>query len=268
MEKSWLRLLSLTILFGIFGLMIFIHPSSTQVASGGCAVKDRAGGLISSLQTSTTFGNPDGRCIADTSAVLETSSVPTFAQLKSTYYDQANPTGTTSPTFRKADAISTSTDSIDLTQSDTVFDIEGSLTLTKAPTGSKTGLIFVRDTLTITKNITYPASSAGLVFIVGGAINIDKAVTTIDAVLISGGTICTACAADGTEQPGPHTPLSINGSLISLTATQPIKFKRVLSNNSQPAEVVNQQPKYIVILKDMMSESLKIQSEVTDYNGQ
>lgn len=155
---------------------------------------------------------------------------------------------------------------------DHIYHITGNLTISGNNAGTRTGVVFVSDNLNITGNYFYGSSSVtgpvaptiGTVFVVKSNVNIHKDVTRIDAVIISEGIICTAY--DGTSCPAnvSASQLTINGSLISINQTDAvsIKFHRSLADNTQPAEKINHQVKYLVILKDLYSDTLQKWSEV------
>lgn len=132
--------------------------------------------------------------------------------------------------------------------------------------GNNTGVIFIDGDLLISQNNT-GSTQEGLVFVVKGNVNIDKDVKEVDAVIISEGTICTAY--DGTScldlDGNTTTPqLTINGSLISLNGANPIKFGRSLGTDDDtiPAEIINHQVKYLVILRDLLSDTYQKWSEI------
>lgn len=132
--------------------------------------------------------------------------------------------------------------------------------------GNNTGVIFIDGNLLISQENT-GSTQEGLVFVVKGDVNIDKDVTRIDAVIISEGTICTAY--DGTScldlDGNTTTPqLTINGSLISLNGANPIKFSRSLGtdDDTTPAEKIVHQVKYLVILRDLLSDTYQKWSEI------
>ncbi len=58
--------------------------------------------------------------------------------------------------------------------------------------------------------------------------------------------------------------LVINGSLISLNADTPIQFKRNLADNISAAEKINHEVKYLVLLRNLFSDTLERWSEVYD----
>lgn len=146
-------------------------------------------------------------------------------------------------------------------------------------TGSTAGVavVFIDGNLAITSDFLYGKDQAaqGVVFIVSGQINIDSSVTEVNAVLISNDIICTACDSNGNGNslyydgatPGfvPDEVLNIYGSVISINndPNKAINFHRSLVNNSTTAvEVFHAQPKYLVILKELMSNKVKIWQEL------
>lgn len=176
-----------------------------------------------------------------------------------------------------------------------LYNYPGNLTIgASAFTGTKVALIFVTGNLIIGSDINYGDSTpgsgtktddskgGGLVFIVQGQVLINAGaprssqVQQINAVIIAEGlsgpttkSICTACASDGTpnyqfvsDLSNYDNQLVINGNLVALNTTRPIYFARGLYDNMIPAEVINFQPKYLVILKDVLSSTLKIWTEL------
>lgn len=149
-----------------------------------------------------------------------------------------------------------------------LYHINGNLGISGNITGSYTGLVFVDGDLNISADYYYGTSSTGpvapligTVFVIKGNINISPSVTRIDAVLISQGKIYTAgtnCAPSSVTT----SPLVINGSLISLSQDNKIQFCRTLTDNTQAAEKINHQVKYLVILKDLISDTLQKWSEI------
>lgn len=139
-------------------------------------------------------------------------------------------------------------------------------------TGNHTGVIFIDGNLTIGpmpgNKLQSGTANSGLVFVVKGDVNINKVMTTIDAVIVSEGTICTASEGapptcpSGFSDPATTSQLVINGSLIALNPDKPIKFRRALADNSRPAEKINHQVKYLVILRDLISDTYQKWSEI------
>lgn len=128
--------------------------------------------------------------------------------------------------------------------------------------GNNRGVVFTAGNLLISQN-NIGSTQEGLVFVVKGNVNIHKDVTRIDAVIISEGTICTAYDGTACLDGKTITPqLTINGSLIALNGSAPIQFRRALTDNSQPAEKINHQVKYLVILRDLLSDTYQKWSEI------
>lgn len=156
-----------------------------------------------------------------------------------------------------------------------VYNIDGDFTvnsdITVTTLTGLTGIIFVKGNLAINHDLTYNYSDGGLVFVVKGNITIAPTVALINAVLISSGHIYTAATAGSTCSHLSlvlNSPqLVVNGSLVSLSQdpSSNIEFCRSLpgaANNTTPAEVVNQQPKYLVILRNLYADTLQKWSEI------
>lgn len=145
-----------------------------------------------------------------------------------------------------------------------LYYITGDLIINSNITVNETGIIFVGGNLTITTNLTHTGSNAGLVFIVKGDVVISPLVTRIDAVIMSSGRIYDAGSGCSHSLPVSASQLVINGSLISLDNNNKIEFCRSLgaNNTTTPAEKINQQPKYLVILRDLYSDTLQKWSEI------
>lgn len=256
----------------------------------------KADGLISAQNIiSPNFFNTSGICVngAPASIDLTGPKVDSFGQLFATYYRQ-NRFG---EKIRTLPGIASGLDytlngTPATNQLDTgsgthrLYNYPGNLTIgPNAFTGSKVALIFVQGNLIINSNITYAAgiNDAGLVFIVKGQVFINggapraSQVQQINAVIIADGSevgptaysICTACTSVGTpnslfvdDGSNWDNMLTINGNLVALNNTRTILFKRGLQSNSDASEVINFDPKYLVILKDLISSNLKIWTEL------
>ncbi len=248
-----------------FALLIFIltlTPTFAQTTNCTTTIP-RAEGLVTSPQQSATakFGTTSGACVTEPRAGFAPFKVPSYDDLKSIYFDQSKATKITT-----LSSISAST----AFSGSSLYYVNGDLTVSGTPTGSGTQVVFVNGKLNITSDYTYGTALTGTVFIVKGDVNISYSptlVTRVDAVIVSSGVICTAY--DGVSCPGANvttSPLTINGSLVSLNDAAPIKFRRSLTDNSCPncaAEKVNNQVKYLVALKDLFSTTLQKWSEVT-----
>lgn len=149
-----------------------------------------------------------------------------------------------------------------------VYNIEGDFTVnSNIPVTTITGIVFVKGNLTINTDISNTSGTSGLVFVVKGNIIINPAVIRIDAVLISSSHIYTAGSGCSHLNPVTASQLVVNGSLISLNQDPGtnIEFCRSLAgtaNSTTPAEVVNQQPKYPVILRNLYSDTLQKWTEI------
>lgn len=245
-----------------------INAQST-ICSGGSDV-NRADGLVSSPQLSGIFNTSSGRCIInDYKAAFASFTLPTYEKLKSLYYTQAKSTGSVA---KENPLSSLPNEGIVLAGGkDHLYYFTGNLALARSNDikGNRTGVIFVDGNLTIgpipNSELTYGSNDTGLVFVVGGDVVIDKTITRIDAVIISSGTIFTA-GEDCLTSKISAKQLVVNGSLIPLDIQKPIKFCRNLGvdNETKPAEKINQQPKYLVILKDIFFDTFRKWSEVVE----
>lgn len=159
------------------------------------------------------------------------------------------------------------------TNCDHIYQISGNLNISGNNVGSKSGVVFVDGNLNFTENYTYGSATEGSVFVVSGDVNIYKDVTSIDAVIISNGIICTAFDFGTSLCPGTNIvtlPLTVNGSLISIkqpdpteiNPQEPIRFRRSLLDNNPPAETINHQVKYLVILRKLFSDTWQKWSEI------
>jgi len=220
-------------------------------------------GLITTLTLSGNFGTPTGACVVDAKAPFAPFKIPTYDDLKSIYFTQSK-TNKTSYTPPAEEADQSNINSLLLSYD--VIHITRNLRIRLGSTISgpaKPVVVFVDGYFAIDNNITYGNSNSGLVFVVKGDVNIFKDVTRVDAVIISSGTICTAF--DGSACPSSNittSQLIINGSLISLDLNKPIKFRRLLTDNSLPAEKIINQPKYLVILRNILSDTWQKWSEI------
>lgn len=254
--------LALAFFVFIIALPFSITPTFAQV-SGNCNPSGSAapivgGGLVSAPDLTNNLAN--GVCVIDPRAAFAPYKIPSYDDLKSLYYTQAK-----SP-IRKA-TIAASPSQGAFTSTFTANDIvlvNGDLPDVNYTGTTKPSLVFVEGNLSISNNITYGDANSGIVFVVKGNVNIDPNVTRIDAVIISSGIIYTAganCLKSNTHTTGP---LTINGSLISLNTlnSSSIIFCRTLTDNSQPAEKINHQVKYLVILRNILSDTYQKWSEI------
>ena len=259
--------------FGVLSiLLLFLSPTPytlNPAFAQSCTTSPRADGLISAPQVSATtkFGTNSGACTINPKAAFAPYKVPTFDDLKSLYYTQAK------SSVRK-DQIQGNPSQGEFTSKFTqnnIVLVNGDLPDVNYTGTTKPSIVFVEGNLTIGNDITYGDANSGLVFVVKGDVNIASTVTRIDAIIISSGTIYTAGAGCATSSVTTNAPLTIYGSLISLKqppdndpSASYIKFCRSFGNNSLPAEVINNQVKYLVILRNLMSNTFQRWSEVTE----
>lgn len=256
-----------------FAFLIFTLPAYAQTT---CPISTSSNTVVNGLVTAPYPGtnrivSSSGACAIDPKTQFNTDVVPTFDSLKSLYYDRLK-----SPLISKNQAtnpgLAVTQNAINsiacLNYHDKVYSIQNDLTITSTDgpiKGTQTKQVFVDGNLNINNNIVYGSAQSGLVFVVKGDVIIDRSVTQIDAVIISQGTIYTAgkpCSLPLTTDPGTNTQLVINGSLISLDAVKPPRFCRKLADNTLPAELVNHQIKYLVILRNLFSENVQKWSEI------
>ncbi len=264
MVKLLSQVLLMFFLVIILSVFLFSSPALTVLAqTDPCQQNTRNEGLISALDlaSNTYFGNFGQACVYDANAFYREFKVPTYKELEDEFYYGSKYTYKKSPNSlvttggnlqfatAPADGLYLQTSSIDV----------------NTVTGSGTQVIFINGNLNIKGNINYGAGSdtSGLVFVVSGDINISQSVTTINAVLIAEGIICTA-SNFGTTPPTclsgtSITPaLTVNGSIISINKTnftlpgqKAIYFRRNLdvANLTTPAEEILKQAKYLYLLR-------------------
>lgn len=231
-------------------------------------------------------------CVSGSGAIIPDWALIKYKDLKTLYYDQAKTGLSKTRLTGNQNNISLSTPEGLYWVTSTSGNREATdndLIINTNPATDKTGVIFVDGDLLINSAIMHPSNTTGLVFIVQGRILINRSVAQVDAFLISYGQklgptpatdtnampFCSAwdgssrdlinCVDDATNP----VRLTINGSVISLNTELPGRlaqapqFVRQKSDATlQPAEIINYQPKYLVILKNIFSRDLKIWKEV------
>lgn len=273
-----------------------VNAQCSAVDSGTIRVSQ---GIISARdQTSFSpkLGPPNVYCVQGTRAVLPDWALIKYDELKTLYFDQAKTTVPT-PTFTKNKLTGDKTQAniTGLSASDQLYWItsassnraatDNDLTLDNDITGNTTGVIFVDGDLIIKHDLVHNDVTGGLVFVVQGRILISRSVRRVDAFLVSYGRKLGAtpandinvnpfCSAwdgvsstnpnceDGLANPASQVRLTINGSVISLNAVMVPRFVRQKSDGLVPAEIINYQPKYLVILKDIFSRDVKTWKEI------
>lgn len=273
-----LSIVGLLFLFVYYTLYIIHYTLPFASAAGEPCIlesdtsKAEATGLASAPITGSIKVNVAGQkiCVENERAGFVSYKLPTYDDLKSLYFTQSKAAKTeTTPAaggYAAEDYISSS-----IAAGYNVINIKGDLRLhgdISAP--AKPVIVFVDSNILINLSnssyqFTYGNPNAGIVFIAKGNIDIDINVKRIDAVLIAEGAICTAF--NGTNCPAGNVnsdPLLVNGSLISLSSNSAniIKFRRLLPDNTQPAEKIHYEPKYLVILKDLFADTYQKWSEI------
>ncbi len=287
------RIQNLHFLFILLSFSFFLFPFSftpptSAQTPGACSSNPVATIVQDGLVSTPSLGNNNlvtstGICIIDSKAAFAPYKIPSYDDLKSLYYTQAKSSATVTkyiPTNPPSGSNDVYESSVTLNDSNVLYFVNGNLIKRAGQSfgcsncNSGVGLVFVERDLTINSNII--RRSGGFVFVVKGNVNINPSVTEINAVIISGGTICTS--ADFTDPANPTCPsgtvanssqLVINGSLISLKqppADNPtasyIRFRRSLADNTLPAEKIIHDVKYLVILRNLMSDTVQRWSEI------
>ncbi|MBI4036152.1 hypothetical protein HY383_04345 [Candidatus Daviesbacteria bacterium] len=249
-------------------LVAYFIPS---VSAQNCTTDTRVtSGLITTPSVTGKFGvDATGKCITSNQAPFAPFKIPSYDDLKSLYFDQNKLDST-----RKITLSATSIDTIDLGANSKIYYREGSFTVSDYANQVRTAntnnlnpaVIFVKNNLSIDENPVTSLAKRGVVFVVGGDVNIAPSIIQIDAVIISSGVIRTAgsTCTQNSYDASTTGALTINGSLVSLDSTKPPVFCRTLGagNNTRAAEIINQQPKYLVILRNLFSDTLQKWSEV------
>lgn len=128
------------------------------------------------------------------------------------------------------------------------------------------GIIFVDGDLTINKNLVSDTNTTGLVFVVKGNTYIKSTVSQVNAFIISYGKFCdyyTGGPTCDSAPEGSNSPLTINGSVISLSENDKPKFNRkMVDNRNNQAETINFKPKYLVILKSIFGRDTNYWAEI------
>ncbi len=125
------------------------------------------------------------------------------------------------------------------------------------------GVIFVRDKLTIKRNMRI-AADTGLIWVVQGDIEVRDNVTNIDGIFITNGTFDTNLPTRNCNVPkqGSDEPLTINGAVYGFTNTC---FTRILGGGrdlDNPAETINFQPRYLYLFREIVGDDITIYREV------
>ena len=114
--------------------------------------------------------------------------------------------------------------------------------------GGQSGVVFIDGNLNIDGVVKITISSRALIFIVNGAITVDSDVDEIDGIFVSNNTGAFN-SGSGTNQ------LVVNGSVLAFGG---VDFGRDLSgsdNEDTPAELIQYQPSYLWILREIAGET-------------
>jgi hypothetical protein len=270
-------------LFLVSWLLVFSQQAFAQISCYNTTSNPkRTDGLLTtpSFQSGSKFGAQpqnylSGACVTNNAqAALPSFQLPTYDQLKNQYYDRS----TLSATVKPAPLSSLSIGELNsyLTQPDSLLYVSSNLTLSGTASGTGSAVIFVQGNLNINNDFIYNNNTGGIVFVVSGNIYIYSSANRVDAFLVAGGNIYTGSPNGGncTNNSQAFTPagagmqqLVVNGSLISVNPStlQTIFFCRKLGNNNNPAEQINYQTKYSVVLQNLMSSPQNIQIPSGDY---
>ena len=246
-------------------LNFFLLTLSAQ-AQTSCSTNPRADGLISIGGTTlNNFGNIGGNCATGESAKFSSYKLPTYQALKDTYFDHSKIPD--SQKYSINGDLGTGELSTQLTAGKKLIHITGNLGINGNVTDTNPAVVFVGGNLVFDPPMVdfiygYDDATSGIVFIVKGDVVIDPTVQLIHGVIIAEGTIYTAGAGCSFANPVSANRLDINGSLVSLNQDNPIKFCRIIDSNTEPSELIKQQPKYLILLRDLMSTSFQIWQEV------
>lgn len=251
-----LKLVLVTFIFSFFSWVILVktvwaqqyNPVTTCERSFNRTRAIR--GLVSTPQLFGKFNSDIDQCVIDLDkAAVAVFEIPTYEKLKDKFYARSK-----SPHKRPPGQGFSGTGLYLLTTDQNFTNL----------TVNDTIVAFIDGNLTISNNITYGSNTAGLVLVVRGDINIGPNVTQMDAVIISDGTICTyfngSCPVASVQLP-TSSRLVVNGSLVSLNRSSPIRLARSLNNNNIPAEQVIFQARYLATLQNLFSENIIIFSE-------
>lgn len=279
------RRLSFLLLFLPITLLFFLLVGRlvpNVFAQTACS-NDRNTGLVSGTSLNGLFGNPTGNCVIDPKAAYANFKVPTFDDLKSLFFTQNKTTpkftiSASSATIACPGGIASGQAHLQNMQNLANFNNNNALvdvqcnethiddigTFKPFSNSSNTIILFVENNLFIDSSLDYDGDNYGLVIIVKGDVFIDPDAQRLHAVLIAQGNIYTSSTGAANTGVVPNSKqLNVYGSLISLGQSgQKIYFNRSLTNNSIPSEAVYYQPKYLVILKGLMTQSYQVEREI------
>ncbi len=284
MRKLFFSLLSLTIL-GIF-LQALVQNSDYFQALAQCidASNPRADYLITSSEvgTNNNFKSRIGTCIIDPKAAIGSFRQTNYTELFDEFFNKSRAAANLKDTVTGNFQITNTSTNL---QNGHVLHVTGDVSIDGSPQPPATippvtTILFIDGNLFIRQNFDFEDNNHGVVFVVKGGVYFQQEVTRFSGVIISQGdqaapndtfSICTATdLASGTQCPTTavyvgNAALVVNGSLVALNKTKPIRFTRRLTDNLVSAEQINQQVKYLVILNQLLARPTNIISEGTSY---
>jgi hypothetical protein len=251
MNFQFLIFIAVTLVFLLLSPFPFpLSPGLAQDCGGGGV--NRAEGLVTSPILSGKFSTA-GKCIISESTAFAPFKIPTYEELEALYYTRSK-----AQKFEITSFPSSISDQ-------SIYRSNQSLTISSNYSGAGTAVVFINGSLDINTNLTTAGSrSNALVLIVKDNVTINPSVTLINAVIISSGTIYTGTTGCNnlTQRIEDANPLVIYGALISLDPQKPIRFCRSLTNNTNPAETINSQVKYLVLLRNILSSTAEKWAEI------
>jgi hypothetical protein len=277
----------ITLLLSFFLLLgLFVSWWTIPSVQAQCVASDRNQGLISGKNVIGFFGNSAAQCVKGDEAPYVDFKVPNYNEIKSLFFTQNKnmtlfnlPNATISCAGGMTQSGTTYLRNLqDLTNfTANAAAVNSACYLTRIDhssvpngplannTAQKMVVIFAENDVAIDSNLTFGGDNYGLIIIAKGNIFIAPTVSRIDAVIVTEGNVYTTSTnlTPETSQVANSLQLVINGSLISLSqAGNRIFFTRSLANNTQAAEVINYQPKYLVLLRGLLTQSYTIQREI------
>lgn len=275
-------LIFLTLVVVLISGVLYFKPSFAQTAS--CTTGTFAEGLVSGGGGLDNAGNTSGACATGDKVTYSDQALPSYQTMKKKYYERAkNTTLIKVNQPQSGPKTQSDIDSSDDSSKSVLYNITGNLTIaSEFIIKTNTKIIFVDGDLYLNPPLTefvYDNPQAGVIFIVQGSIYIDENIERLDGIFISSGkggtpltdkpfTICTAYDTGGCTSPvitdasTINKQLVVNGSFISLNPAVKINFYRNPRDKSKAAEIINQQPKYLILLKDVLSDTLDIRTEL------
>lgn len=267
---QWTVLIAALVLLSLYPVTYNPKPIFAQSSACSGSTPYRAEGLVATPNLSGKFNTSSGACVVDPKAAFFEFKIPSYGDLKVQFYNQAQSSSTVTKHDEVASPEALPGGKIDLgSNKDHLYSFSDNVTITNNNIfpGNRSGVIFISRDLTIGQlsgnKLDTSNNTTGLVFVVGGDVNIDASITQINAVIISSGTIYTGGGDCNTSSVSVNTALTVNGSLISLNSAKPIKFcRKLIISNQNPAEIINWEGKYLAILNNLFALPFQKWSEI------